>query len=230
MNIPVTFVRSFAFVFTMFYYFFMSGDKYRIFFSLILMAIYLYMQSDIYRDERIKKKTSSETFWKTIHQEMHDFELVFPNVYDLHRPPKQIKYIFMNPQIKQIIEDLYFLRIYNKGTYIKVIIALEYFLRLHYSIMIEKYDACMHIQIMKDVRKEILNMMSALTLNVAPVSKIIDLKNMDQFIETKKRDLQGITGKYLSILRNKYKQSCDHQMDFSINFADHHVSNFDLYV
>lgn len=208
----------------------MSGDKYRMFFSVVLMVVYLYIQSDFYKDERSKKERKSTDIWQTLTKDMQQYELLFPNVYDLHRQPQHLKYILMNPYVQQIIEDLYFVRIYNKATYIQMIIALEYFFRIHYNIMIGKYDVNMYLQTLLDVQKEVLNMLTALALNTAPVSLIIDIDNMDNFIQTKKRDLHGIMTKYIQMIRNKYKSHFPHIQDDGVRATDNHMPNYDVYV
>lgn len=230
MNFPVGFVRAFVFLFTTFYYVFMKGDKYQVFFMFILMAVYLYMQSNLYLDEYSRKQATSTDFWKWVHQEMKDYHLVVHGVYSLHKPPKKIKYIFMNPILQRVIEDLYFLRIYNQDAFVRSIIEMEYFLKIHYNVIIGKYDVCLNARIMKDLRRTILNNLASISLNTSPVSRIIDIPNIDVYVERRIRDIQGITNKYMNIIRHKFRSKCAHLLEYDIHPKDPTWTNFDLYV
>lgn len=230
MNIPSAFVRGFIFLFTSFYYLFMKGDKYQIFFTFLLMGIYLYSQSTFFLEDKIKEQKTSKELWREVQDDLRKFTLHIEDVYSLHKPPDKLKYIFMNPVLTRILEDLYFLRIYNNETYMQTVIGLEYFMKLHYNIMIDKYDACQYFPIVRDIRRNVLNFLSSITLNTSSVSRVVDIPNIDTFVEKRIRDIQGITNKYINVLRHKYKEKCPHLLDVDIQHYSPGWNNFDLYV
>ena len=54
--------------------------------------------------------------------------------------------------------DLRFIQKYDKGDYLKLIILIENFLKTYYNLIIDRYDID-YIDILLDIRKEILNIM-----------------------------------------------------------------------
>lgn len=228
MNNSLSIIKIFFIALTIFYFIFIDGDKFRIFFVIVIITIYIYMNSDYYVEEK-KIQNKSSDIWRNIDNMIKDYTFVDNNIFSIHKAPKSIKFIKTNKDISNIIEQLEFLKIYQKDTYLKIIIYLEYFLKLHYNVMIDKYDPCLYYPIMKDIRKEILNLMNSLYFSLPIKSNILDIKNIDEYINKYIIEIQAITTNYMSILKNKYKNKCENILNVKVQSNDTNFTNYDIY-
>jgi len=193
--------------FILYYNLFINRDINGVFFMFVILIV-LYI---IY----INKKTIDEKKNSNLNKHINDFEKILDHdyeipedkIYFIHKTPRNLKYIKKNDDIKQIIYDIKFLKIYDQALYEKIVSYLEYFLKVHYKVMLGKYDFELNFQILKDIRIEILNSMKTIYFNIPNISTIIDIKNMDNYIEQRIIKIQSITMKYLKIAYHKYKKN-----------------------
>lgn len=225
-SLPI--LKIFFITLTIFYFLFIDGDKFRIFFVIVLISLYMYKNSDFYIEEN-KDENKLNEFWNNINDMIKDYIFVDNNIFSIHKAPKTIKFIRKNQNISFIIEKLEFLKIYQKDTYLKIIIYLEYFLKVHYNIMINKYDSCLYYPIIRDIRKEILNLMNSLYFSLPINSNIIDIPNIDEYINKYTIELQAITTNYMTILKNKYKNNCHNIINIKVQSNDNSLTNYDIY-
>lgn len=129
-------------------------------------------------------------------------------LYNIHRGPDKLKYIFIHGDVVSIIEDLDFIMKYQEDILLDFIIYIEYFFKFHYNVMLGKYDACTYIPILKDIQKQIINTLSQTIFNLPNHSTVVDIPNLDSFIAVKRRDILAITTKYILILKHKYASKC----------------------
>ncbi len=225
-SLPI--IKIFFISLTIFYFIFIDGDKFRIFFIIVIITLYIYINSDFYIEEK-KIQNKNVNFWKNIDSMIQDYTFVDNNIFAIHKAPKNIKFIKTNQNISNIIEKLEFLKIYQKDTYLKIIIYLEHFLKLHYNVMIDKYDACLYYSIMRDIKKELLNLMNSLYFSLPMKSNILDIKNIDEYLNKYIIEIQAITTNYISILKNKYKNNCENILNVKVQSNDIYLTNYDLY-
>tara|TARA_B100000963_G_C22634415_1_gene676744 strand:+ start:2318 stop:2929 length:612 start_codon:yes stop_codon:yes gene_type:complete len=88
----------------------------------------------------------------------NDFILDSNDIYPIYKRPKKFLFIKKDDYLKKIIYDLRFIKKYDKGDYIKLIILIENFLKIYYNLIIDRYDID-YVDVLLDVRKEILNVM-----------------------------------------------------------------------
>ena len=89
---------------------------------------------------------------------VNDFILDSNDIYPIYKRPKKFLFIKKDDYLKKIIYDLRFIKKYDKGDYIKLIILIENFLKIYYNLIIDRYDID-YVDVLLDVRKEILNVM-----------------------------------------------------------------------
>lgn len=189
-----------------FYNLFIIRDV-KILFFIIIISIIAYILYDKRKTRDIVKDRNKIEYIDNIEKQLnHDYEIPENKIYHIHKTPRNIKYIKKNEDIKNIIYDLKFLQIYNKELYEKFISYFEYFLKIHYNVMLEKYDYRTYFSILKDIRNEILNIMKSIYFNVPKISTIIDIPDLDKYIEKRILIIQSITYKYMKIAYNKYSQ------------------------
>jgi hypothetical protein len=190
--------------FILYYNIFINKDIKGIFFIIVTLIIaYIFYTKKIIMNE--EKNNNLDKHINNLEKTIgNDFEILDNKIYYIHKTPRNLKYIKRTEDIKQIIYDLKFLKIYDNALYEKITSYLEYFLKLHYKIMLGKYDYELNFQILKDIRNEILNSMKTIYFNIPNISKILDIKNIDNYIEQRIIKIQSITGKYLNIVYHKY--------------------------
>lgn len=166
-----------------------------------------------YKDTNIKKQKPD--VWIQYNKLVKDKMIFNKNNVSIYKGPSTLKYILMHKDMKGIMEDLSFILKFNPDILIDVLILTENFFKIHYNVMIQKYDACSYIPVLRDIETEILNTLSMFVFNLPDISTTIDIENIDTFMERKIRDIQSLTQKYMTILKHKFK--CHHKFDFKDN-------------
>ena len=166
-----------------------------------------------YKDTNIKKQKPD--VWIQYNKLVKDKRIFNKNNVSIYKGPSTLKYILMHKDMKGIMEDLSFILQFNPDILINVLILTENFFKIHYNVMIQKYDACSYIPILRDIENEILNTLSMLVFDLPDISTTIDIENIDTFMQIKIRDIQSLTQKYMTILKHKFK--CHHRFDFKDN-------------
>jgi len=200
-NIFIIFIIAFL----LYYNICVNTDTKGIFFIIvIIIVLYVFYYQKIQVEEKKNSNVNKQIndFEKTLD---HDYELAENKIYAVHKTPRNLKYIKQTQDIKQIVYELRFLQIYDEELYEKIVSYIEYFLKIHYNTMLGKYDFGLYFPVLKDIRNEILNSMKTIYFNIPNVSTILDIKNIDNYVEQRILRIQSITLKYLKILYNKYK-------------------------
>lgn len=218
---PIVVVVSIIFIFLL------QNTKEYIYVLVILGILLIYYFTIVKKQNYNEtKKVSSDIKWKKFN-ELTKNKVVYSNaVYNIHKGPDRLKYIFMHQNLKLVIEDLDFIMKYQQDLFLDIIIYIEYFLKIHYNILIGKYDPCTYIPILKDIQKHVVILLSTTIFNLPNTSTIIDIPNLDQFIERKTMDIKAILGKYMTILKHKYYKQCSHQ--FNLIEYDHYSNNYEI--
>lgn len=134
-------------------------------------------------------------------------EMVLEHTYIIHKPLKDLYHIRKNTVIKGMIYNLRFLQTYEQQQYLDIVVMIEYFLKIHFNVMIEKYDYQTYHAILGDIRDEVLNSLYACYYNVPRYSKTYDSPNLEVQLKQSIHIFQSITLKLLKVLRNKYQLS-----------------------
>ena len=184
--------------------------------SLIILGLCI-MGGFWYLRSKNRKGDSSGVIWKKYNELTKDKIIFSKNTVNIYKGTSSLKYILMHEGMKSIIEDLDFILKFNPDIIIDIIILLEYFYKIHYNVMIEKYDACSYIPILQDIRNEVVNTFSTFVFNLPDISTTIDIPDIDSFMNTKLREIQSLLQKQLSIIKNKF--GCSYKFEF--NEYDH---------
>jgi Ca2+/Na+ antiporter len=211
MNIRDEFMKNifliFVIIFFIYYNIVINRDSKGIFFILITLFILyiLYSQKAALSE---KKNNNIITYINNLEKELNnDYEVPENKIFFIHKTPRNIKYIKKTKDVQQIIYDIKFLKVFDNALYQKIITYLEYFLKIHYKVVIGKYDFELYFPILKDIRNEILNSMKTIYFNIPTISTTIDIKNLDKYTEQRILKIQSITLKYLKIIFHKYKKN-----------------------
>lgn len=136
--------------------------------------------------------------------------MVLEHVYKIHKPLQSLSFIKDNDEASEIVYELRFMNAYDEQSYIDMIVWIEYFLKIHYNIMIGKYDTVSYVSILKDIRYELLNTLQTTHFNIPNLSTMFDAKNLDDNLKQAILRIQAMTYRYLNIIFNKYRKSLHH--------------------
>lgn len=203
-----------------FYFTWITGDKYATFFTALLFAAITYW---VFQSEQVQQKEEvavSANFWEAVAKDMKNYDMVFPTIYGFHKAPKTLKYIYYNRPLKRVLEDLTFLRSYEKDAFLRLILLLEYFSKVQYNVVIGKYDPCYYMPVLKDTRQELLGLFNSFRLNMHPTSKIVNIPDLWAFLADKERDVRGLTMKSMNVVRRKFGSACEHAMELGTQPMD----------
>lgn len=194
----------FIFIFYIYYNLFINRDPKQIFFIFALtIIIYIFY----YKNYKVREKKTSNIndYFLTIEKYLSNNNDISTDIYQINKHPKKITYLKMNDDFKYILYELKFITLYDQELYMRLITFIESFLRIHYKIMIGKYEFKLYYQVLKDIRREILNIMNSIYLNIPNISRVVDIDNLDDYIYKRAKLLQSRTYKYLKIVYQKNK-------------------------
>lgn len=204
----------FVFVFIVLYlYSFIQYDNVSNFFILSIIIIGLLINNHN-KSDNIKKQNELQQYIKDIEQTVlsHNTpEMMLETVYKVHKPLKSLRFIKNNNEATQLVYYLRFLMIYDREGYLDFIIYLEYFLKIHFNIMIGKYDVETNFIILKDIRYELLNALQTTTYNIPNTSRVFDGKDLDERLKIAIIKLQALTYRYVKIIYKKYHDVIEHK-------------------
>lgn len=191
-----------------------------------MVTILTYIVSSWLPKTRMEAIKHPDNFWVICERLAAGKQVRNDTAFIVYKGPPRLKYVHMNQDFVDVMEDLGWLLKYQPDVLIEVLIYAEYFFKYHYNVLIGKYDACTYIPIMRDLSRLILNTMSCGVFSLPKVSKIVDIKDIDRFMFTKRKDIHAILTKYMTILRHKFK--CAEMFDgprydTAINIHDFYV-------
>jgi hypothetical protein len=137
-------------------------------------------------------------------------EMIVKTVYKIHKPLKDLRHIRSSREVQECLYNLRFMMIYDKEDFIDIIVMLEYFLKIHFNVMIGKYDIQTYFVILKDIRKEVINALYSSFFNVPEYSTTFYSKNLQGDMRHETTKLQAITFKYLKVASHKYRSDLSH--------------------
>jgi hypothetical protein len=219
-------------LFLMFYVIFLNYDSSRTFFILIALIL-LYL---IYANGQVETKQQNNdvsSFIDVLEKELPETApkaLLVESTYLLHKPPKNFKHVKTNKDIMNALYGLRFLMTYDKIVLLQVAMLLEYFLKIHFNMILGKYDATTYTEILLDIRHELLNLLHSVFFVIPDISKVFESTALDDDLKTGIYKLQSITYRYVKIVFKKYKNKLltkDYQGP--LNYDKNAENRYDMY-
>ena len=201
-NMLVAFVGAFF----LFHTLVIQKDYTKVFFVLAIATVAYLVYKDTSKQAQAKVSTIG-AFIDKIERQLKNFTIDNNFVYLVHKPPKTIAYIRKNEAMKQLLYDMQVVLHYDQGSFLTMVIYLDYFLRYHYMVMMEKYSYTTYKSVMQDLRNEILNISKSFVHSVPKESKWVNQPDLDAYLQKKHTALSQLTYKYQHILRNKFGRS-----------------------
>ena len=183
-------------------------------FFIIAVVIVGYLIRNPSNTDKVKHHNEVKQYIEDIEQTVISHttpQMLLETVYKVHKPLKSLRFIKNNKEATLLVYYLRFLMIYDKEGYLDIIVYLEWFLKVHFNIMIEKYDVETNFVILKDIRREILNALQASWYNIPNVSKVFDSKDLDKRMKNAVVKVQALTYRYVKIVYKKYHDILHHE-------------------
>lgn len=181
-------------------------------FILLLLCFTLLSYKNVSTKQKKQLKQGIELYIEELEKDVQNHrtpEMVLEHVYVIHKPLKDLYHIKKNNVFKDVMYKLRFLQIYEKQQYFDIVVMAEYFLKIHFNMMIGKYDYQTYFVIMQDIRQEMINSLYSCYFNIPKYSKTFDSQNLERDLKWCIHQLQSITFKLTKIIRNKYQLSDD---------------------
>jgi hypothetical protein len=192
------------------YHVFYLKDIFKVFMLLTLMGIIGYWQWNKVVDAKQDDKDTSVYFDDL--QKKIDLQFVIQNLYGIHKYNGKLKHVRRHKEIVKFIKNINLINIYDPPTFQKVVVLLEYYLKIHFYIMIGKYESSLYLPVLSDIHLEILNTLSQSIFIMPRVSRVLDIENIDVYMENRTKDIDSILQNFQQMIHNKYcqKGECDH--------------------
>ena len=193
-----------VFVILLYFYwlFFINRNSSQMFFGVIL-GLLTWKWYDDNQKQIFKQNGNREELLNRIDKILSQEIELWGEMYHFHKTPRKLIFIKKNADVMEIIFDLRFLEIYDKWNYYKMVAYVEYFLKVHYNLMIDKYEYKLYFDVLRDIRQNILNIMKSFHFNIPKISKVLTISDIDKFVSRRILLIQSITGKYMKILYHK---------------------------
>lgn len=183
-----------------------NSKQFSAFFIIVFLCIVGFIMQHRQQAEKAKSNNISSLIGDIQNRLKEEYEVPENKIFQIHKTPNSLKFISKNVELQKVVYDLRFMKIYDIALYEKFVSYLEYFLKIHYKIMIGKYEFDLYISTLRDVRNEILNTMKTMYFNIPNVSTILYISNIDQFVEKRIETVQAITFKYMKVIHHKYQR------------------------
>jgi hypothetical protein len=173
----------------------------------------VYTLTAMNKEEDKTQKNDIDTFINNMQDLVthHDTqEMIVNTVYKVHKPLKDLRYVKSSKEMQETLYNMRFLLIYDKEDFIDLVVLIEYFLKIHFNVMIGKYDVYTYYAILKDIRKEILNAMHSSFFDIPQYSTTFDSPDLIKELQLATKKVQAITYKYLKVLSHKYRKQLFH--------------------
>lgn len=210
-----------AFSASVLFLFVLKDSAHRFFFVCATAAAgYMYLKN--YKTVE-KKNNNQESFIASVEKELSDDHEVPENrIFYIHKFPRSLKFLRRHRELQQAVFDLKFLQIYDRALFNKMVAFLEYFLKIHFKIMIGKYDFTLYYPVLRDIRSETLNTMKSVHLNIPNISTILYIKDVDAYVEQRIRLVQAVTYKLMKLLSHKHRSVYKPPLE-NDNFDQHYA-------
>lgn len=212
--------------FFLFYIFFIYKDAYRTFFITIILCAVIWLT---YKNNNVNAQKTRQVaqVFDELENDIADIEFVTKNNVQFHKSPKTLKYVKMEPRVMALVNMLYKLKVYDKKAIIMIVIKLEYFMKMHYNVMIGKYDVAVWYNQLLDLKNDIINDLHAMCYTVPKVSKVIHVPrgDVEAYLEKVQLMMHSLLASYIKIIKRKYRAI---HADAPYAFDTHHDNKYDI--
>jgi hypothetical protein len=124
--------------------------------------------------------------------------------YQVYKYPGSTKYSYRIKEYRALMQELEFVYIYDveKLNHIKAL--GEAFFKTHFNVMMGKYEPGLYIGELHDFKNEILELMREFVYILPKVSTVVDIPDLDNFVEKKTLQFNELLSRYIRIVSHAY--------------------------
>jgi hypothetical protein len=173
------------------------------FFVTLLVAITVYVLGKK-TEKQIKETNNVESYIRELEIDISTLDLTSSKLYHFYKGSNSLKHLIRSSNFNRVLYNMRMLRVYDNESYLKTVAYLEYFLKLHFNVMIGKYDYNLYRPVLVDLRNHILDLMYSIIYNIPKYSTVKDVGDMDEYLLNCIYVVQSTSVKYIQVLDNKY--------------------------
>lgn len=188
---------------------------------LLLMFIALFIVKrtlpDISKDNNPKDANKSMKIWNFYTELIEDKQVLSSvHIQSLIKSPKHFHYIFKNQDLKNAFEDLYVLKVFDQHLLGEILILTEAFMKIHFNVMIDKYNPKLNVQNLEDIVSAINDLFQRFVFNIPRTSSLFNIPDLDVYVEERHILIIKMLQRYVKIMRNKYSELRLRHDDYSV--------------
>lgn len=180
---------------------FISDPQQAVFFlALIIVLSVFYVNKKTEERQRLQVQKTETDKWLTNTKRRE----LGGRHYQVYRHVKNTKYSYRIKEYKDIMDKLEFLYIYDDDQLNHVKSVCENFFKTHFNIMMGKYDPQLFITELHDFKQIALDLMREFVFVTPQISSIVDIPNIDVFLEEQTNKLNELLSRYIRIVSHAY--------------------------
>lgn len=152
-------------------------------------------QNKLIENSKIKSKLN-------IKNDVKDKKEVATNNFYIKETSKSLKYLLKNQQLINIIQNIQFVKKFDKTRYTNIITNMDKLMKVYIYILSDRYDLQMHLPIFMDLRTDILEIFYSFIFVIPDKFKHIYGFNPYDQIHKSRDDFLKITNNMTQVLQN----------------------------
>jgi len=147
---------------------------------------------------------------KTMEQEQNKDILQVKNVempsdiYKVYKHPPSLKYSRRIKDYYEIVQKLEFVQKYDKQKLNQIKSICEHFFKVHFNMMIGKYEPGLYISDLYDAKTNALNIMNELVYVLPKISRLVDIPDIDKLVYKLTLQLSAVLSRYIKIVHHAF--------------------------
>lgn len=187
---------------------FVRRDANTTFLSIVALVLFAVMY--VSSKQRQKNDVNDRSgFLDEVESKLQGTEFSEGALFAFHKNPKRLTYIRDKTAstLSDMLYDMRFIIAYDSDLFNRVVILLETFLRVHYNVMLDRYDTALYLPVLHDLRRTIANRMHTMIFVIPKVSTIAVVRgdNLDKFLIQQIDVLNSVTARYMKMVYNKFQ-------------------------
>ncbi len=123
-----------------------------------------------------------------------------------YRVPQSYKYSSRVQNYVDVMKKLDFVYKYDVEKLDQIKVMCEKFFKIHFNVILGKYVPSLYISHLYDIKNSVNLIMDELVFVLPKMSTIVDISDIDEFIKSKKLELNAILTKYIKIVHKLNKE------------------------
>lgn len=149
-------------------------------------------------------------FFDSIQGAIAKMEFAEGDVYSVHKGPRRILYLRDDTAdvLSGMLYDMRFVMAYDAPLFYRVVILTEQFLKIHYNVMLGRYDPALMMPVMHDIRATACNHVHGFIFTLPRTSTIVAVPgdDVDVVMASHLRTFRGETARLMKVVKHRFRR------------------------